>query len=943
MFKKVVSLALALFVLSSVCVSVFAADGELPFKDVKKKAWFYEAVKYTYEKGIMKGTSEVKFEPDGEVTRAMFVAMLGRLHGAAESTSVPFTDVSFTKGSWYAGYVGWASENGIVNGYDDNTFRPNDSLTREQMSAIISRYISYAGILPTKSADAPSFFTDEKKISSWAEKDVDKMRVIGLIEGKDGGQFDPKGKLTRAQAATVVMRLDEMLETLRLGEPIAPDYTVEGENFALMGAYDLYYAGTALRCSAGGAAVIGDEYPYLTPSTDSGDADALMVTDSSRPKTDDELFQKASENNPLLKGSDLVSFSLDMIVARIDPAEYPVIRFAYRSAGDVTFGVYADSAAVIPFEAMTDKASGFSCGIVDISENPVWSSSSVSVVLTLMSTESIDLLYFAAFPDRAAAEEFDVTKFKTELASYDGEIIEIREGDADAALAEAHEKAEQIKNSENEYTPADIKGTCYYISSLNGDDSADGKSPETAWATLKNQYQYYAGDQVRLPNVKTGDGIFVERGSYFNGNVGTGNFIDLIPGVIYTTYGEGPKPVLTRELPMNEPAGKWSETEWDNIWKLDYDIIDNPGNISFIKQDGTELWGVMTFPQNYNDPFNGNTRYYGLVSNGEEYFISGGVDFNSPGDLKHNLEYYGDCVVGGLYLYYDKGNPGELFKEIHISLSQRIVAGHFDLKDSKTTMMTRLDNFDIKYTGCHGVAAGDSKNVAVTNCTFEWIGGAYMNPDVRYGNAVENWRNCDGFYVNDCYFKDIYDAAVTTQGPLANMVNFYSSGCVLERSNFTYEFWSHGSSDSDDSFSEPKLCNVFIKNNYVIDSGFGFCDIRTDRRGTFTLIEYIVVKTLLENVVYEGNVNLFVSEYAILCPMLALGKTEGAMMKNNTYYVDPSEAYFGRLIYNLFDRTGTVNIMYPYTSRYLTYLNSVGVETGSTFYSVQNPDISGKR
>ena len=88
---------------------------------------------------------------------------------------------------------------------------------------------------------------------------------------------------------------------------------------------------------------------------------------------------------------------------------------------------------------------------------------------------------------------------------------------------------------------------------------------------------------------------------------------------------------------------------------------------------------------------------------------------------------------------------------------------------------------------------------------------------------------------------------------------------------------------------------------------------------------------------------MIVSEYAILCPMLALGKTEGAMMKNNTYYVDPSEAYFGRLIYNLFDRTGTVNIMYPYTSRYLTYLNSVGVETGSTFYSVQNPDRSGKR
>lgn len=940
MLKKAISLALTLFVLSSVCVSAFAADGELPFKDVKKKAWFYEAVKYTYEKGIMKGTSEVKFEPDGEVTRAMFVAMLGRLHGAAESTSVPFTDVNFTKGSWYAGFVGWASENGIVKGYDDNTFRPNDRLTREQMSAIISRYISYAGIIPTKSADAPSYFTDEIKIASWAEKDVDRMRVIGLIEGKDGGNFDPKGKLTRAQAATVVMRLDEMLETLRLGEPIAPDYTVEGETFALMGAYELYYAGTALRCSAGGAAVIGGEYPYLSPSTAPEDADALLTTSTSRPVTDDELFQKDPENNPLIKDKELASYCLDMLVARIDPAEYPVIRFAYRSAGDVTFGVYADSAAVIPFEAKADKAAGFSCGIADISENPVWSSSSVSVFLTLMSTENIDLLYFAAFPDRAAAEAFDVTKFKIELASYDGRVIEIKEGDADAALAEAHEKAEQIINSETEYTPADIKGTCYYVSSLNGDDSADGKSPETAWATFQNLYKYVAGDTLRLSNVREGDGVFVERGSYINGNVGKDNYIDMFPGVIYTTYGEGAKPVLTRELPMNEPAGKWSATQWDNIWKLDYDIIDNPGNISFIKQDGTELWGVMTFPQDYNDPFNGKTRYFGLVSNGEEHFISGGVDFKSPGDLKHNLEYYGDCVVGGLYLYCDKGNPGELFKEIHISLSKSVV-GYFE--DSKSTMMTRLDNFDIRYSGSCSVSTGNAENVAITNCTFEWIGGAYQNPGVRYGNAVQNWGSCDGFYVNDCYFKDVYDAAVTTQGASGNMVNFYSSGCVLERCDFPYEIWNNGSSDLDIYFPEPKLCNVFIKNNYVIDAGFGFCDIRTDRRGTFIDFAKGVQRALHKNVVYEGNVNIAASEYAIRSGMTALGKSEGTIFKNNTYYVDPTEAYFGKLIYNLFDRTGPVRIVYPYTSRYLTYLNSVGVEMGSTFYSIQNPDRSGKR
>lgn len=119
--------------------NVTAAD-ELPFKDVGKKKWFYDEVKYVYDNGLMNGTSKTLFEPETSLTRAMFVTILGRLAKAEENDNYKkFTDIK--KASWYTGYVGWAVEQGIVDGYPDGTFLPDKALTREEMAACISRYI----------------------------------------------------------------------------------------------------------------------------------------------------------------------------------------------------------------------------------------------------------------------------------------------------------------------------------------------------------------------------------------------------------------------------------------------------------------------------------------------------------------------------------------------------------------------------------------------------------------------------------------------------------------------------------------------------------------------------------------------------------------------------------------------------------------------------------
>lgn len=118
--------------------AVFATqetDPDFPFADVAKGSWYYEGVRYAYENGLMSGTGEGTFSPDLPTSRGMLVTILYRLAGSPAAGSASFTDV--VKGQWYADGVAWASANGVVSGYPDGSFRPNDTITREQMAAIL--------------------------------------------------------------------------------------------------------------------------------------------------------------------------------------------------------------------------------------------------------------------------------------------------------------------------------------------------------------------------------------------------------------------------------------------------------------------------------------------------------------------------------------------------------------------------------------------------------------------------------------------------------------------------------------------------------------------------------------------------------------------------------------------------------------------------------------
>ena len=189
-------------------------DGEgeapLPFTDVVSDAWYAQAVAYVYRQDLMSGTAQDRFSPDLASNRAMLVTILYRLAGSpAVDGGSAFTDVA--GGDWYASGVAWASANGIVTGYGDGRFGPNDPITREQMAAILYRYAGFAGQSTTGQADL-SGYTDAGQVSPYAAEAMGWAVDRGLITGVSAGTLAPGGSATRAQVATILMRFCEMAQ-----------------------------------------------------------------------------------------------------------------------------------------------------------------------------------------------------------------------------------------------------------------------------------------------------------------------------------------------------------------------------------------------------------------------------------------------------------------------------------------------------------------------------------------------------------------------------------------------------------------------------------------------------------------------------------------------------------------------------------------------------------
>lgn len=176
----------------------------LPFGDVKSGDWFYNDVKYVYEKGMMAGTAADVFAPNATTTRAMIVTILYRLEGSPAVTGTSaFVDVP--AGQWYTDAVNWAAANQIVKGTSATTFAPNDSITREQMAAILYRYAQYKGYDVTKKADL-SGYSDNGQVSAYAKDALAWANAAKLINGVTNTTLAPQGNATRAQVSAILHR-----------------------------------------------------------------------------------------------------------------------------------------------------------------------------------------------------------------------------------------------------------------------------------------------------------------------------------------------------------------------------------------------------------------------------------------------------------------------------------------------------------------------------------------------------------------------------------------------------------------------------------------------------------------------------------------------------------------------------------------------------------------
>lgn len=177
---------------------------DLPFTDLAEDAWYSGAVEYVYAHGLMRGMSETAFAPNTSLTRAQAVQILYNLEGQpVVSGTATFTDAEH----WAKSPIVWAQQTGVVDGYEDNSFRPENPISRQEFAQMMYNYAKYKGYDLTAKGNLDAF-PDADKMGAWAEPALAWANGNKLINGHDDGTLDPGGITIRAQAASILMRFD---------------------------------------------------------------------------------------------------------------------------------------------------------------------------------------------------------------------------------------------------------------------------------------------------------------------------------------------------------------------------------------------------------------------------------------------------------------------------------------------------------------------------------------------------------------------------------------------------------------------------------------------------------------------------------------------------------------------------------------------------------------
>jgi len=404
-------------------------------------------------------------------------------------------------------------------------------------------------------------------------------------------------------------------------------------------------------------------------------------------------------------------------------------------------------------------------------------------------------------------------------------------------------RREEIRNS---YTTPFFPGTAYYVSNSGSDDN-DGKTPETAWKTLK---------KVGSHKLEPGDAVLFKRGDMFRGS------FKAQEGVTYSAYGIGAKPIISASPMDGAKVGEWLPTEIPDIYRYSEKIRGDVGCIIFDNKE-FGIKALVDFEKNFN--------------------LTTETDFNSWHDLGGDLEFYHDLGGAGnlygteknstIYLKSTKGNPAERFSSIE-----------FNERTNGITVVcndVRINNLCIKNCGNHGIGAiggvNDPNDTSVRGlhvdwCEFEWIGGSiqgFNNNNVspfRFGNAIEIYGGCNDYIVENCYINQVYDAGITHQysaGGKDNVImeDIVYKGNLIENCTFSIEYFCGGAEEG--SSAERKMSHVRMSDNIMLNSGYGFGKQRPWRSTTACHIKSWDHVNNASDMIYEKNI-MFHSGHALI-------------------------------------------------------------------------------
>ena len=348
------------------------------------------------------------------------------------------------------------------------------------------------------------------------------------------------------------------------------------------------------------------------------------------------------------------------------------------------------------------------------------------------------------------------------------------------------EVAEKMKRdivySESVY---DKSKKTFYVSN-SGDDANDGLSPETAWKTL---------DKINDPeSVCENCNILFERGGLWRGFI-------RVPynGITYSAYGVGMKPRFYGSSKNFAHPSYWHKSEYENVWYT----TDCTRNVGMIAINHSDVIG----------------KYDEIMCYRHVVGLDG---YEGPWQLCKEYDFYGHLDEAITYLYCDKGNPGEVYDSIEL--------GEFFCLITPTPNASKdlvFDNLSLKYVGAHGIAGlGGRTNVTVQNCLFCYLGGSILDGHLGkrvsgYGNAVEVYGSCDGYYVNGNWIYQIYDTAITHQcssGPRdCHMNDVEYVGNLCELCHWSIEYYNNPNGGGHRTVS-----NVNVHHNVVRNGGYGW-------------------------------------------------------------------------------------------------------------------------